>query len=278
MFPWFGAPVASPSSRMIPTTPLPAVSYNEVKELGARESTIRTQEETYTGIFWAYDGSFKIGTPIRLYNQVLNKVVTQVKKRTNRGYHQGALPGQTLATGSSLVKLYAMVNVAMADTVILSWKEKYEKDFWRPVAGIRASSRTGLLLALPRVGRCPSPSSMFSSLAPLPSTLPPSLQRRQCPRRPLPPPLTSRVPRRLVLGDVSVIHPAVVSYAQAATQLPGSAAASRDAAKERAYRLVSSGLPSVPLSVESFGRLCAPALTLLRSLADHAVQAGGQDH
>jgi hypothetical protein len=31
----------------------------------------------------------------------------------------------------------------------------------------------------------------------------------------------------------------------------------------------------VPLSVESFGRLGAPALSLLRTLADHAVQAGG---
>jgi hypothetical protein len=38
---------------------------------------------------------------------------------------------------------------------------------------------------------------------------------------------------------------------------------------------VSSGLPFVPLSVESFGRQGAPALSLLHSLADHAVQAGG---
>jgi hypothetical protein len=36
---------------------------------------------------------------------------------------------------------------------------------------------------------------------------------------------------------------------------------------------VSSGLPFMPLSVESFGRLRAPVLSLLRSLADHAVQA-----
>jgi hypothetical protein len=43
----------------------------------------------------------------------------------------------------------------------------------------------------------------------------------------------------------------------------------------RAYRLVFSGLPFVPLSVKSFGRLGAPALTLPQSLADHAVQAGG---
>jgi hypothetical protein len=82
-------------------------------------------------------------------------------------------------------------------------------------------------------------------------------------------------PRRLIVGDVSVIHPTSGSCAQTAARLPGWAAARRDAAKERAYRRVSSGLPFVPLSVESFGRLGAPALLLLRSLADHAVQAWG---
>jgi hypothetical protein len=38
---------------------------------------------------------------------------------------------------------------------------------------------------------------------------------------------------------------------------------------------VSFALPFVPMSVESFGRLGAPALTLLGDLADQAVQAGG---
>jgi hypothetical protein len=45
--------------------------------------------------------------------------------------------------------------------------------------------------------------------------------------------------------------------------------------KRRAYRQVFSALPFVPMSVESFGRLGAPALTLLGDLADQAVQAGG---
>jgi hypothetical protein len=38
---------------------------------------------------------------------------------------------------------------------------------------------------------------------------------------------------------------------------------------------VSSCLPFVPLLMESFGRLGAPALSLLRSLVVYAVQAGG---
>jgi hypothetical protein len=40
------------------------------------------------------------------------------------------------------------------------------------------------------------------------------------------------------------------------------------------YRHVSSALSFVPMSVESFGRLGAPALRLLGDLADQAVQAG----
>jgi hypothetical protein len=45
--------------------------------------------------------------------------------------------------------------------------------------------------------------------------------------------------------------------------------------ERRAYRQVSSSLPFVPMSVESFGRLGALALTLLGDLADQVVQAGG---
>jgi hypothetical protein len=82
-------------------------------------------------------------------------------------------------------------------------------------------------------------------------------------------------PRRLVVGDVSVIHPAAASFAVGAARAPGFAAAARDASKRCAYRQVSSALPFVPMSVESFGRLGAPALTLLGDLADQAVQAGG---
>jgi hypothetical protein len=46
---------------------------------------------------------------------------------------------QQLASVSSLVKLYAMVNVVVADSAISSWKEKYESNLWQAVAGIRSS-------------------------------------------------------------------------------------------------------------------------------------------
>jgi hypothetical protein len=50
------------------------------------------------------------------------------------------------------------------------------------------------------------------------------------------------------------------------------------ASKRRAFQQVSSALPFVPMSVESFGRLQAPALTQVADLADQAVQAGGPGH
>jgi hypothetical protein len=56
---------------------------------------------------------------------------------------------------------------------------------------------------------------------------------------------------------------------------PGFAAAASVASKRRAYRQESSALPFMPMTVKSFGRLGAPALTLLGDMADQAVQAGG---
>jgi hypothetical protein len=55
----------------------------------------------------------------------------------------------------------------------------------------------------------------------------------------------------------------------------GFATTARGGAKERAYCQGCSALPFVPLSVESFGRLGALAISFLRSFADEVVQAGG---
>jgi hypothetical protein len=82
-------------------------------------------------------------------------------------------------------------------------------------------------------------------------------------------------PRQPVLGGVSVIHPAAASFTWSAARTPGFAAAARDTSKRRAYRQVSSALPFLLMLVESFGRLGAPALTLLGDLAGQVVQAGG---
>lgn len=80
----------------------------------------RTPEETLIGDFWSYDGTVRLGTPPRFYNQIVRRVAEV----------QGNNEGQN-------ARLFAFVNAAMADAAILCWEQKYCHDFWRPVVGIR---------------------------------------------------------------------------------------------------------------------------------------------
>jgi vanadium chloroperoxidase len=94
---------------------------------------IRNMDETLIGIFWAYDGANSIGTPPKLYNQIIRELAinnTSLQNHSDKG-----------GTFSNLlernVRLFALVNVALADAGILAWREKYRYNFWRPVVGIR---------------------------------------------------------------------------------------------------------------------------------------------
>jgi hypothetical protein len=68
----------------------------------------RTMDETLIGIYWGYDGASGLGTPPRLYNQIVREVAIN-KPNT---------PAQN-------ARLFAFVHVAMADAGILAWEEKY---------------------------------------------------------------------------------------------------------------------------------------------------------
>ncbi len=87
----------------------------------------RTVDETLIGTFWAYDGMAEVGTPPRLYNQIVREVALN-KPNPNTG-----VPN----TPAENACLFAFVNVAMADAGILAWDQKYIHDLWRPVVGIR---------------------------------------------------------------------------------------------------------------------------------------------
>lgn len=80
----------------------------------------RTGLDTLMAIYWGYDGANRLGTPPRLYNQIIRLVAAQ----------KGNTEGQN-------ARLFAFVNAAMADAGILAWEQKYCHDFWRPVVGIR---------------------------------------------------------------------------------------------------------------------------------------------
>jgi hypothetical protein len=83
-------------------------------------ATARTPAETLIGLFWAYDGAKGLGTPPRLYNQIIRHVADAQANTVDQN-----------------ARLFALVNAAMGDAGILAWDEKYRYDLWRPVVAIR---------------------------------------------------------------------------------------------------------------------------------------------
>jgi vanadium chloroperoxidase len=80
----------------------------------------RTVDETAIGLYWAYDGPRELGTPPRLYNQIVREVAIAKSNNVDQN-----------------ARLFALVNAALGDAGILAWREKYIHDVWRPVVGIR---------------------------------------------------------------------------------------------------------------------------------------------
>ena len=106
-----------------PTGAAYLADLNEVIKKGGvpgANATTRTADESMAAHFWAYDGPMKIGTPPRLYNQILRTLANTM----NHTKEQNA-------------RLFALVNCAMGDSGIHAWHYKYCYDLWRPVVGIR---------------------------------------------------------------------------------------------------------------------------------------------
>ena len=100
-----------------------AAAFDEVKRLGGDGSvtpTVRTEDQTIAGIYWAYDGTPSLCAPPRLYNQIAVTIADRMGSDT-----------------VGLARLLALANVAMADAGIAIWESKYYYQFWRPVTGIR---------------------------------------------------------------------------------------------------------------------------------------------
>ncbi|WP_168217335.1 vanadium-dependent haloperoxidase [Paracoccus liaowanqingii] len=113
-------------------------AVKEVHALGGApnlSTTTRQPDQTVAALYWAYDGVNLIGTPPRLYNQILRVVAWD--KRDPAADPQTPTLHATIRQTSEFVRLFALANVAMADAGKFAWAEKYRFELWRPLSGIR---------------------------------------------------------------------------------------------------------------------------------------------
>lgn len=101
-----------------------AASFAEVAAVGERDSATRTPEQTEIAWFWVNGPG--TATPPGHWNVIAQTVAVD--------------QGNTLAENA---RLFALLNIALADAAVVAWDCKYEFDFWRPVTAIRAADLDG---------------------------------------------------------------------------------------------------------------------------------------
>lgn len=106
------------------TTPGYTADYNTVKDIGSATSGTRTTEQTDAALFW--EGAPGTITNIGLWNKVAAGIVS----------------GQSLGLADS-ARLYAALNVALADAAIVAWDTKFEVDLWSPETAIQNGASDG---------------------------------------------------------------------------------------------------------------------------------------
>lgn len=96
-----------------------AEEYDEVKQLGAINSSVRSPDQTSAAIFWQF-------APAAFWNRLA---------RDLSGVHG--------LDAVDEARLLAIVNLSAADGAIACWNDKYHWDFWRPVTAIRTGDTDG---------------------------------------------------------------------------------------------------------------------------------------
>lgn len=103
-------------------------AFKEAVQLGGDPNhgtnTSRTEAQSFMGRFWGYDGTPGLCAPTRLYNMIARTIALQ----------------QKMLTVPEIARLFALVNVALADAGIASWDSKFFYQYWRPVTAIRLQS------------------------------------------------------------------------------------------------------------------------------------------
>jgi hypothetical protein len=91
---------------------------NEIREIGARNSTVRTAEQTTIGRFW-----FLVGP--RSYNPIVRQAAMAKKMDV-----------------VDCARLFALTSIAGFDAIVAVFDAKYQYNFWRPVTAIRNADIT----------------------------------------------------------------------------------------------------------------------------------------
>jgi hypothetical protein len=119
----FVTPFALASASQFRSGPPPALesaeyrnAFDEVKATGVLAGSNRSADQTAYAKFWYEDCD--IGW---------NRITHDVALRRKLPLHDTA-------------RLFALVNVALADAYIAGWDSKFHHDFWRPVTAIRAAA------------------------------------------------------------------------------------------------------------------------------------------
>jgi hypothetical protein len=128
LMPWLGAvkTFAIDNTDFCHPGPPPALSsgtytkdYNEVKELGSKTSTLRTDEQTDMANFWSESS-------ILIWLRGLRPIAEA-----------------NLNNLGDTARLFALNYLANADALICSWESKYSFVFWRPITAIREGDNDG---------------------------------------------------------------------------------------------------------------------------------------
>jgi hypothetical protein len=110
-----------------------AGDVDEVRQVGSRNSTTRTADQTASAIFWY------ITTPVPW-----QAAARAAAKKINLGLVDSA-------------RLFALMNMAGADAYIAGWQIKQKTNFWRPITAIREGIRNPDPSWEPLLGTPPHP-------------------------------------------------------------------------------------------------------------------------
>ena len=126
--PWLGfvTPLLLDSPTQIPVAGPEALDtdaytqdFDEVKQYGAKDGSLRTDEQTATALFWN------------------TNAVAQ---------YQAALRDQTTRRQLDIVdsaRAFALLNAGTADALIACWRAKYDDAYWRPITAIQLADTDG---------------------------------------------------------------------------------------------------------------------------------------